>query len=587
MKRRSFLKGTLPLALAPLALNGIPIRAMARNLMTSSFDCDAIGDRVLVMVQLHGGNDGLNTLVPVDQYSTYKNLRPLIGIEDTGVRKYIDLDTTLPVQDQVGLHPDMVGIKSLYDEGLVNWVMDVSYTNNNGSHFRGTDIWLTGKDGDTIPETPDSGWWGRYLDHRFPNYPGAYPTNDMPDPLGLEFGSHIISLGFHRQVGIPTGLTISNDPSSLNGLLSGVGGALPTNFPNSDYGRELQYLVDMEKSTNVYAQRLENVYNMGTNSPNVTYPTTYHTWTTSQYNNRLSPQLQTVARLLSGGSKTKIFLTRMGGFDTHEGQSIAGKPSYGSHGALLYHLSGAIKAFFDDLKGLGLQDKVILMTFSEFGRQVAENGTYGTDHGSSAPMMIVGKGIKPGMTGTNPNLSNLNNNKTVGYQHDYRQVLATVLQDWFGANYGTMDEVELYDWTNQKLDLINDNFDDGNGTILNYVADQSCDPTIDIDPPDPNNPTNIDEEIREKTQFKIWPNPATTQISISLQSDVMQPASIGILNMKGQLVKSKEVRLFVGEFTDTIDISDLSKGVYMIQVIANRQSKIGAQRLVGQKFVVQ
>ncbi|MCB0843235.1 MAG: hypothetical protein KDE26_08290, partial [Bacteroidetes bacterium] len=318
MKRRSFLKGTLPMALAPLALNGIPIRAMAKNLMTSSFDCSEIGDRILVMVQLHGGNDGLNTLVPVNQYGTYKTLRPLIGIEDTGPRKYINLDNTLPLQDQVGLHPDLVGIKNLYDQGMVNWVMDVSYTNNNGSHFKGTDIWLTGKDGDTIPERPDSGWWGRYLDHRFPNYPDAYPNPDMPDPLGLEFGSHIISLGFHRQMGIPTGLTISNDPDNLNALLATVGGAMPTTFPNSDYGNELKYLVEMEQSTNVFAQRLEDVYNAGANTPGVIYPEHYHTWTTYQYDNRLSPQLKTVARLLSGGCKTKIFLTRMGGFDTHE-----------------------------------------------------------------------------------------------------------------------------------------------------------------------------------------------------------------------------------------------------------------------------
>ncbi|MCB0836031.1 MAG: DUF1501 domain-containing protein [Bacteroidetes bacterium] len=586
MKRRSFLKGTLPMALAPLALNGIPIRAMAKNLMTSSFDCSEIGDRILVMVQLHGGNDGLNTLVPVNQYGTYKTLRPLIGIEDTGPRKYINLDNTLPLQDQVGLHPDLVGIKNLYDQGMVNWVMDVSYTNNNGSHFKGTDIWLTGKDGDTIPERPDSGWWGRYLDHRFPNYPDAYPNPDMPDPLGLEFGSHIISLGFHRQMGIPTGLTISNDPDNLNALLATVGGAMPTTFPNSDYGNELKYLVEMEQSTNVFAQRLEDVYNAGANTPGVIYPEHYHTWTTYQYDNRLSPQLKTVARLLSGGCKTKIFLTRMGGFDTHEGQAIAGKPSYGSHGSLLYHLSSAIEAFMEDIKGLGLEDRVMLMTFSEFGRQVGENGTYGTDHGTSAPMLLVGKGIKPGITGTNPNLSVIQRNNFVGYQHDYRQVLATILQDWFGANYGTMDEVELYDWTNQKLDLIDSAHNDG-GNIIDFVADQSCDPTTDIDPPDPNNPTEIDDDIRAKTEFKLWPNPAQHEIHISLKSDQLQPASIGIMSMDGKLVKSKEVRLYVGTFSDTIDISDLPRGVYMIEVIANRRSTVGAVRLAGHKFVVQ
>ncbi|MEZ4775789.1 MAG: DUF1501 domain-containing protein [Bacteroidia bacterium] len=584
MKRRDFLKGTLPLALAPLALNGIPVRAMARNLMLSSFTCEEINDRVLVLVQLHGGNDGLNTLVPLDQYSTYKNLRPLIGIEDTGVRKYINMDSNLPIQNQVGLHPDLVGIKDLYDQGKVNWVMDVSYTNNNGSHFRGTDIWLTGKDGDTIPENPDSGWWGRYLDHRFPNYPAAYPNMDMPDPLGLEFGSHIISLGFHRAMGIPTGLTLSNDPNGFYNQLTGVGGVLPANFPASDYGDELRFLVEMERSTNVYAQRLSTLYDNGSNTPGVVYPETYHTWTTNNYNNPLSPQLKTVARLLSAGCKTKIFLVRMGGFDTHEGQAIAGKPSYGSHGALLYHLSEAIRAFHEDLKGMGIEDRVMTVTFSEFGRQVAENGTYGTDHGTSAPMLIVGKGIKPGITGTNPNLSNLQNNNFTSYQHDYRQVFATILQDWFGANYGTLDTVEFYDWSNKKIDLVNDSYIDDFGNVVNFVADITCDPTPDIQPPPP---TSLDRDLVSRFQFKVWPNPATDIVNFSIKSDMMQPATISVYTTSGKLVMEKEVRLFSGENSDTLDMSSLIPGTYIVNMVANKNSAFGTRRLGSKKIVVQ
>ncbi|MEM7656551.1 MAG: hypothetical protein AAF399_10515, partial [Bacteroidota bacterium] len=254
------------MALTPLALNGIPVRAMGRSFLTSSFTCDDINDRVLVLIQLHGGNDGLNTIIPVDQYGLYKNLRPLIGIKDSGPRSYIDLDTTLPIQDQVGLHPDLVGIKDLYDDGQVHVVQDVSYPYNNGSHFRGTDIWLSGKDGDNMPDSPESGWWGRYLDHSYQDFPQNYPNPDMEDPPGLEFGSHIISLGFHRQAGIPMGLTLSNDPSDFGTLVSGVGGALPNDFPISDYGSELEYLVQMETSTNVYAQRLADLYALGTNS---------------------------------------------------------------------------------------------------------------------------------------------------------------------------------------------------------------------------------------------------------------------------------------------------------------------------------
>ena len=483
MKRRDFMRGVLPMAMAPFALNGIPMRAMARSIMTSSFTCEEVSDRVMVIIQLHGGNDGLNTLVPLDQYATYKNLRPIIGIDNTGVRKYIDLDSSLPANQQIGLHPDMVGIKTLYDEGKVNFIQNVAYPNMNGSHFRGTDIWLSGKDGPTMTPDQKSGWFGRYLDHRFPNYPTVYPNTDMPDPPGLEFGSHIVSLGFHRQAGIPMGITLSNNPANFASLVNGVGGALPGNFPISDYGKELEFIVDVERTTNVYAQRLTDVYNMGTNTPGIVYPETYHTNAARNYHNGLSPQLRTVARLLAGGIETKIFLVRIGGFDTHENQAIANKPSFGGHGCLLYHISEAVHAFQQDLKGLGLEDRVLTLTFSEFGRQVAENGTYGTDHGSTAPMMIFGKGVNGGVLGTNPNLSNLNNNKLVGYEYDYREVLATILMDWFGANYGTLDEVEFYEHAANKLPLINNNFVDNQGNVLDFAADPACDTTPDLDPP--------------------------------------------------------------------------------------------------------
>ncbi|GAB4423163.1 MAG: hypothetical protein OHK0039_39670 [Bacteroidia bacterium] len=576
MRRRQFLKGIFPLALAPVALNGIPLRVMGRSLMTSSFTCEEINDRVLVLIQLHGGNDGLNTLIPLNQYPTYRNLRPLIGIEDTGPRKYIDLDTTLPLNQRAGLHPDLTGFKDLYDSGYLHIVQDVSYPDNNGSHFRGTDIWLTGKDGITMPEHPDSGWWGRYLDHRFPNYPTDYPNSDMPDPPGLEFGSHIISLGFHRQTGIPMGLTLSNDPSNFNGLLSGVGGALPDTFPNSDYGRELAYLVEMERSTNLYAERLETVFNQGSNTPGVVYPDVYHTTSQAHYRNPLSPQLHTVARLLSGGSKTKIFLVRMGGFDTHAGQALAGKPSFGAHGALLYHLSGAIKAFMDDLDGLGLGDRVMIATFSEFGRQVGENSTQGTDHGTSAPMIIAGKGVKPGVTGINPNLSNLHNNNFTSYQHDYRQVFATILQDWFGANNGSLDHAEFYQFSNQKLDLVDTHFVDANGNTINYVADTSCDSTPDL--------PALSVATLPAQAFDLYPNPADDRVHLRFEWHQLQPASVLLYDMQGRLAKREDIRLFAGENRATIGVQDLPPGTYVLQIVASEGSLVSQRHIATRKL---
>lgn len=585
----------LPMAAAPFMVNGLSVRAMARSLMTSTFDCDALSDRVLVLIQLHGGNDGLNTLIPLNQYGLYRNLRPFIGVKDSGPRQYLTLDSTLPGDQQIGLHPDLVDLKSMYDDGQVRLIQNVAYENMNGSHFRGTDIWLSGMGPADLTGPPETGWWGRYLDHRFPNYPDDYPNNDMPDPPGLEFGSHIISLGFHRQSGIPMGITLANDPTDFANAVLGSGAALPSQFPHSDYGRELEYLVEMERSTNAYAQRLTDVYTQGANTPGVAYPETYHTQASRNYHNPLAPQLKTIARLLSGGISTKIFLARLGGFDTHEGQGLADKPSFGSHGALLYHLSSAVKAFQDDLKGLGLEDRVLTVTFSEFGRTVAENSTYGTDHGNSAPMMVFGKGIEAGVSGSNPDLSNLNNNRLVGFDIDYRQVFATVLQDWFGANYGTLDHVEFYQYAADKIDLINNHYLDTQGNALDFVADTSCDPTPDLPPPTSTGGGNgggngsggtTHLAHAEGLNFSFGPNPTHGVLFLNLESPRMTIATAEVMDLQGRGLLRQEWRLFSGENRTELDLDGLSAGSYLLRVIERPGSQFGEKLLAEVKVVV-
>jgi uncharacterized protein (DUF1501 family) len=577
----------LPMGMAPFMLGGLPLRTMARSLMTSSFSCDDINDRVLVLIQLHGGNDGLNTFIPLDQYSLYRNLRPNIGVKDTGLRQYVTLDSTLPSEQQLGLHPDLMDLKHLYDEGKARIIQNVAYDHINGSHFRGSDIWLSGLDPSTIGEQPESGWWGRYLDHRFPDYPTAYPNSDLPDPPGLEFGSHIISLGFHRQMGIPMGLTLANDPTDFANAVLGSGSTLPSQFPPTDHGRELQYLVEMERSTNLYADRLTNVYNAGANTVGVTYPETYHTYATRNYRNQLAPQLKTIARLLSGGITTKIFLARLGGFDTHEGQGLPDKPSFGSHGALLYHLSSAMRAFQEDLKGLGLEDRVMTVTFSEFGRTVGENSTYGTDHGSSAPMMAFGKGIHPGVSGVNADLSNLQRNRLVGFDTDYRQVFATVLQDWFGANYGTLDHAEFYEFGSQKIDLVNANYvDPVTSQTVNYVADTACDPTPNLPPPPPPDPDPVHIKEAFEVTFQVGPNPARDQVQLSLTCDRMAPVRIELRDLNGKLLRSQDWRLYGGENQTRLDLQGLSAGTYLLRVLAYPGSGFMEQQLAQEKLLI-
>ncbi|MBL7871846.1 MAG: DUF1501 domain-containing protein [Cyclobacteriaceae bacterium] len=437
MKRRKFIK-QLSLAAVPITLGGIPIKLMAENSLTRMAE-QSTNDRVLVILQLHGGNDGLNTIIPVEAYDLYYRWRANIAIPaKNSVRKMIPLDSTLPPNAQVGLHPDMIAMKDLYDRGRMTVVQGVSYKNNNGSHFRGRDISFMGGGFD---DYFSSGWVGRYLQQEFApkTYPDDFPNPEMKDPLAIEMGSDV-SLIFHQDGNIPTSISL-NDPQSFARLVEELEGFTdqgidprgkpPAALENSPYGKELNWILGLEDKSQDYAERLYEVYKAASAS-SVTYPERYpFNAPKGSLRNGLTPQLQLIARLLDGGGtglgvKTKVFLVKMGGFDTHAEQVESYDPTMGQHAALMYHIASAMKAFQEDLKARGLEDRVLTVTTSEFGRRVRANGSYGTDHGTGAPVMIFGKGVQPGVVGVVPDL----NKQNVEMQYDYRQVYANLLRDW-------------------------------------------------------------------------------------------------------------------------------------------------------------
>ncbi|MDF9797656.1 uncharacterized protein (DUF1501 family) [Catalinimonas alkaloidigena] len=531
MKRRKFLKN-LSASGAAFMLNGMPFKVMAQSGEMQRLASSANNDRVLVIIQMHGGNDGLNTIIPINQYSQYYNLRPNIAIPDHGKRRYITLDSTLSEEKQAGIHPDMLGIKELYDQGKVGIVQGVAYENLNASHFRSRDIWFMGGDYD---EYIGSGWMGRYLDDIYPGYPDAYPSADMPDPLGLEIGN-AVSLAFHRANGIPTAVSVSN-PEQFYNLITSVGGEPPESVADTHYGHELQWIMDIEKKSNQYAGRLKEVFAKGTNSPSVRYPETYpYNAPKNSLNNSLAPQLKMIARLLSGGCKTKIFLARIGGFDTHASQVESYDATMGVHAARLYHLSEAVKAFQNDLKGLGLEDRVLTTTMSEFGRRAASNGSWGTDHGTSAPMLIFGNHVKPGITGTNPDLYDLDRNN-LRMQHDYRQVFGAIVQDWFEASPEAIQKTRFEDfvWNDQKLSLI------GNpvlGVEDNFISDRYY--------------------LEHCT-----PNPASSITQVRFRINIHSLVELKLLNQQGRIVKKiLREKKAPGEYKLYVDVSALPKGVY-------------------------
>ncbi|MEO1651904.1 MAG: DUF1501 domain-containing protein [Bacteroidota bacterium] len=435
MNRRDFLKLSGPLSAAPLLLNAIPVRSFFPDDVLLNTNCDEVSARALVIIKLDGGNDGLNTVIPLSEYDRYAHYRPKIRIPETGSNKYIKLDNSLSNQQQVGLHPSLKEIKTLYDEGFVNIIQGVGYPDHNRSHFKSSDLWETG--GDSKPQNfnLDSGWIGRYLETAYEDLlNGANPK--YVDPLGIHLGTTKVSLGFHttQEHSVALGLEERN-VSGFHSFISGVGGLPPEVIPNSDYGKELQFLIDTQNSTNVYAERISSVYAQGINA--IDYP-----------NYGLARRLQTIARLLIGGSQTKVFLTRLGGFDTHVNQLY-------SHERNLREFSASVKAFMDDLKALGMEKRVMVTTYSEFGRKIAENQNRGTDHGSFGPMMVIGAGANGGVTGKNPNLDKQNRGALAELQHDYRQVYATLMQDWLGADQEAIAAAKFDQFA--KLSLVGSN----------------------------------------------------------------------------------------------------------------------------------
>jgi len=224
---------------------------------------------------------------------------------------------------------------------------------------------------------------GRYLESIYPDVENI-PQALLPDPLGIQIGFGAPSTGFITSTDYPISVNMSGqNPANYYTLVSEVGGAPPTNLPMSEYGQELAYITEIERSTNRYSVRITDVFEQGANT--IEYP-----------QSALANQLKTVARLMSGGSKTKVFLVRLGGFDTHHAQAAGSDSTIGVHANLLRQLSDSVKAFMDDLAGLGLDNKVLAVTISEFGRRAYQNGSMGTDHGSLAPMFIFGTGVEPG-----------------------------------------------------------------------------------------------------------------------------------------------------------------------------------------------
>lgn len=502
MKRRDFIKTTAA-ASVPLMFSGIPVMASSQ-IENTSLEKMALAaancGRILVIVQQNGGNDGLNTVFPVDKWTNLVNARSNILMDS---KQVLSLNNNLTT----GLHPAMAAMQGLYNNGKMMIVQGVSYPNPSFSHFRATDIWFTGSGSST---SLDTGWLGRALDTKYPNFPADYPSTEMPDPLAIQIGS---TLPFVLQgENINLGYSVT-DPNSLLNVINSI----TDPAPNNDYGHELTFLRLMKDQSNVYRSAIQTAYSVPLSNA-VTYPT----------GNKLADQLKIVAKLINGGLKTPVYIVNHPNtHDTHDYQVSITDKTLGSQATNLTLLSQAIGAFQQDLEAMGKADNVAGMTFSEFGRRIKSNASFGTDHGSAAPVIFFGTALNtsptqvaatqypvPGMIGTSPNLPlNASTNEQVPRQFDYRQLYAAVMQDWLCM---TESEVTQVLGTNfVKL------------PIFSNVALSS-----------------IDFDAQQNQDIRVYPNPCTDgNLTIRLPEISTDYVNVSLISANGTLIHSASYKM--------------------------------------------
>ncbi|MBL0257312.1 MAG: DUF1501 domain-containing protein [Bacteroidetes bacterium] len=447
MKRRNFLRTAIPATILPSLLNGFSFKAYAGSPLMQALTASTVTDHVLVLIQLNGGNDGINTVIPLDQYANLALARQNILIPDTQVLPLSGVTGT-------GLHPSMNGMRDLFDNGKLSIIQGVGYPSPNFSHFRATDIWLSGSDANQVLS---SGWAGRYLNYEYPNFPTGYPNATMPDPLALQIGS-TVSLALQGPGG-SLGMAIS-DPTSFYNLINGI----QDPAPNTPAGHELTYIRSVSQQSQQYATVIMAAANSITQQSS-SYP--------ADGVNSLADQLKIVARLIAGGLKTKVYMVNLSGFDTHSAQVDSSNVLTGTHADLLDKVSVAIKAFMDDLTFLNVDDRVTGMTFSEFGRRIKSNSSEGTDHGAAAPMFVFGKKVQGGIIGTNPSIpSVISSSDNIPMQYDFRSVYASLLQDWFCVPPGDLNSILLNNY--QTLPIVQQSACSGIGIHeLNQAAGEN------------------------------------------------------------------------------------------------------------------
>ena len=394
--RRDFLKSSLA-ASTLVSMGAMTVPSFLGRSAVAAAGGGGGNDRILVVVQLVGGNDGLNTVIPHGMDGYAKGRRAL-RLPDRQI---------LTINDEIGLHPSMRGLADLLEQGRLAIAQGVGYPNPDRSHFRSMEIWETARPDD---KTLATGWLGRLID-------AAPAPTDAATPA-LHVGARALPLALRaRRAETPSlesleqyRLQLGGDAADARDRREVLDGLARIERPQDD--PLLGFLTRSTLTAYSSSRRLESL------SESTSGPTDYP-------NFGLARRLELIARVIKAGFGTRIYYTTLDGFDTHANQ-------LGAHAALLGELSASLAAFEADLAAAGQGDRVAVLSFSEFGRRVAENASLGTDHGAAAPVFVIGPIARAGLFGPHPRFDDLEDGD-LRHHTDFRRVYATLLESWLGC----------------------------------------------------------------------------------------------------------------------------------------------------------
>ncbi len=505
--RRSFLQalglvggGSMMLANTHLTVSKPSALSMALN--------QAESDNILIICRLGGGNDGYNTIIPVYDYDIYANARPLIKIPPS---EFINLK-----ENEFAMPKPMNKLENLWGDGQMKVAHGVGYEDQTLSHFSGTDIWAN----TNLTERDRTGWMGRYFQQLYPDY----VFNPPASPPSLQIGSlgNLIFKGGDNDFSFAI-----SDPRRLESIIENQTFYNLDNLPACTYGDKLRFLRESTNVTYNYAETIADAFNRSTDFGGYLE------------DDNFARQLRIVARLIKGNLGTKVYMVTLGGFDTHNNQIQR-------HQRLLNSLSEGISSFYADLQAAGWDDKVLTMTISEFGRRLVENGSLGTDHGTTAPMLFFGTGLNGnGFIGEHPKLPA---NPSVGFNaestNDFRQIYATIMKEWLCIDPPTVNNALLGE-SFESLDL---GFN-CSGTTTN--------PTL------PNDGSSISHNVTysdNKTYINIR-TPTTTHANICLFNIIGQK----VATLRNEILTEGQHTINVNESAQT----RLHTGQYIYRIETN------------------